>query len=143
MKTLYTAHAIASAGREGSVQTDDGAITEKLSAPGSGAPGTNPEQLFACGYAACFGSAVAAVAKKQKIEMTTAPEVHSEVKLNQDDSNGYFISVTLNVLLPELDEATGKKLVEAAHQVCPYSKATRGNIEVKLNVNEQPLSQAA
>src|SRR4051812_36059360 len=121
MKNLYTAHAIASAGREGSVQTDDGQIVEKLSLPGSGQPGTNPEQLFACGYAACFGSAVAAVAKQQKITLDSPPEVHSTVTLHQDEKNGYFISAELNVLLPGMDQAQAQKLVEAAHQVCPYS----------------------
>jgi len=143
MKNLYTAHATATAGREGTVSTDDGQITEKLSRPGSGQPGTNPEQLFACGYAACFGSAVAAVAKSQKIELSSAPEVQAEVKLNQDDNNGYFISAALNVTLPGMDAAAAQKLVEAAHQVCPYSKATRGNIEVKLSVNQNPLKAAA
>lgn len=141
MKTLYTAHATVIAGREGHATTDDKRIDTPLSAPGSQDIGTNPEQLFACGYAACFGSAVQAVAKKQGAN-TEGLTIKSDVTLNQDES-GYFIGVTLNVALPNLDNATAEKLVQQAHQVCPYSKATRGNIEVKLQVSGNPIAQAA
>lgn len=142
MKTLYTAHATTIAGREGNSKTDDGTLDLKLSPPGSGKPGTNPEQLFACGYSACFGSAVGAVAKAQKVNVGEI-KIQADVSLNQDDSNGYFLNVTLNATLGGVDDATALKLVGAAHQVCPYSKATRGNIEVKLTANGQAISKAA
>lgn len=142
MKNLYTAHATTIAGREGQSQTDDGRLSVKLSAPGSSNPGTNPEQLFAAGYSACFGSAIGAVAKKQGIAPAEI-KVEADVELNQDDNNGYFIAATLNVTLDGVDDATAKQLVEAAHQVCPYSKATRGNIEVTLKVKGQQLQSKA
>lgn len=141
MKTLYTAHAKATNGREGHAETDDKKISIDLSTPGGAGKGSNPEQLFACGYAACFGSAVGAVAKKQNID-TGEVTVNSEVSLNTDD-NGYFISVTLDVTIPNVSGEEAKKLVEAAHQVCPYSKATRGNIEVTLKASGQPVKKAA
>ncbi len=142
MKTLYTAHADAVGGREGHVATDDKQVDFNLAGPGGNKKGTNPEQLFACGYAACFGSAVQHVAKLQKINLSGEVDVHADVTLNQDD-NGFFIGVELNVSLPGLDAATAQKLVQEAHKVCPYSKATKGNIEVKLKVNNQSLKQAA
>ena len=142
MKTLYTAHATTIAGREGRSETDDKQLSLNLSRPGSGKLGTNPEQLFACGYSACFGSAIEAVAKIQKVAVSEI-KVQADVTLNQDDNNGYFIGATLNVSLAGVDDATAKKIVEAAHQMCPYSKATRGNIEVKLQVNNQSLASAA
>lgn len=142
MKTLYTAHATTIAGREGHSQTDDNQLNVTLSKPGSGKPGTNPEQLFAAGYSACFGSAIDAVAKSQKVVVSEI-KVQADVNLNQDDKGGYFISATLNVSLTGVDNATAQKLVETAHQVCPYSKATRGNIDVALKVDNQPLAKAA
>lgn len=132
MKTLYTAHAKAIGGREGYAETDDKKISVDFAAPGSGKPGTNPEQLFACGYGACFGGAIAHVARQQKLEIGT-PEVEAEVSLNQGD-DGFFISVVLNVSIPGLDKAEAEKLVQTAHTVCPYSKATRGNVDVVLKV---------
>ena len=142
MKTLYTAQATTIAGREGYTETDDKQLSLNLSKPGSGKPGTNPEQLFACGYSACFGSAIEAVAKSQKIAVNEI-KVQAAVTLNQDDNNGYFISVELNVSWGGVDKATATKLVEEAHHVCPYSKATRSNIGVVLKVDNQPLAQAA
>jgi osmotically inducible protein OsmC len=146
MKTLYTAHATAVEGRNGHAQTDDGNLSVELGTPGGQSKKTgkitNPEQLFACGYAACFGSAIEAVAKKENAPIRNA-EVHSEVSLNQDDKGGYFISATLNVVLTGVDEAQARGLVEKAHQICPYSKATRGNIEVTLKVNSQEIKKAA
>lgn len=132
MKTLYTAHAKAVGGREGHAETDDKKVSVDFAAPGSGKPGTNPEQLFACGYGACFGGAIAHVAHQQKLEIGT-PEVEAEVSLNQGD-DGFFISVVLNVSIPGLDKAEAEKLVQTAHTVCPYSKATRGNVDVVLKV---------
>lgn len=141
MKTLYTAHANVKGGREGHAETDDKQISVNLAAPGSGKAGTNPEQLFACGYAACFGSAVQHVARQQKLD-TGDVDVQADVQLNQDEQ-GFSIAVDLNVTVAKLDAKTAEKLVNDAHQVCPYSKATRGNIEVRLKANGQNLKQAA
>jgi osmotically inducible protein OsmC len=144
MKTLYTAKAHSTGGRNGHAQTSDGALKLDLASPGApnAKPGTtNPEQLFACGYAACFGGALEFLAKKDGLDVTGAA-VNSEVNLNQDD-NGFFISVVLNVSLPGMDKAVAEKLVHATHQFCPYSKATRGNIDVTLKINDAPLAKAA
>ncbi len=105
-------------------------------------PGTNPEQLFACGYAACFGSALDGMAKKDKLE-TGAITVKIDVELNEDDDGGYSLAATINVTLEKLDKAQSEKLVNLAHNVCPYSKATRGNIPITLKVNDEPLSKTA
>lgn len=142
MKTLYTAHATCTAGREGFAETDDKRVSVKLARPGSSLPGTNPEQLFACGYGACFGGAVGAVAKKMQVEAGEI-KVQADVDLNQDDAGGFFISATLNVSITGVDKAKAMEIVEAAHQMCPYSKATRGNIEVTLKVDGQALKKAA
>jgi Ohr subfamily peroxiredoxin len=142
MKTLYTAHATTIAGREGHTETDDKKISLDLSPPGSNKPGSNPEQLFACGYSACFGSAIAAVAKKQNIAVSEI-KVQADVSLNTDDSGGYFISAVLNASLGGVDTSQARELVQAAHQICPYSKATRGNIDVQLKVSGEALPKAA
>ena len=144
MKTLFTAKATSKGGREGHSESENGNLSFELGTPGSSnktGKVTNPEELFACGYSACFGSAIDHVATQQKLSAKDV-SVTAEVSLNADDS-GYFLSVVLDVQLPSLDEATAKKLVEDAHQVCPYSKATRGNVEVTLKVNHQPLKNAA
>ena len=141
MKTVYTAHAHAINGREGHAETDDGKVKVDLSRPGSNGAGTNPEQLFACGYAACFGGAVQYIAGQRKLDVGQVT-VHADVNLNQDE-NGFFLSVTLNVDLPMLDQAAAEDLVAATHQFCPYSKATRGNIEVTLQANGKQLAKAA
>jgi Ohr subfamily peroxiredoxin len=145
MKTLYTAHATAVGGRNGHAETDDKHLVLELASPGAPSKKTgnvtNPEQLFACGYAACFGSAIEHVAKLKKVTANDV-EVHSEITLNQDDS-GFFIGVQLNVLIPGVDHATVEQLVKEAHTVCPYSKATKGNVKVTLKVNDKDLLQAA
>ena len=133
---LYSARATAVAGREGSAKTDDGSLDVKLAVPkglgGGGGAGTNPEQLFAAGYAACFGSAIAAVARIQKI--TTGPiSVTTKVTLGTI-GQGYGLAVELEASLPELPRDQAEALVAAAHQVCPYSNATRGNIDVVLEI---------
>jgi osmotically inducible protein OsmC len=140
-KTLYTAHATAIGGRTGKVETDDKKISTQLSRPGSGEPGTNPEQLFASGYSACFGSAVEFVAKQQKLDVGQV-KVQADVILFQGD-DGFSLGAVLDVALPGVDQPTAQKIVEAAHQVCPYSKATRGNIIVTLKANGQELAKAA
>lgn len=139
MKTLFTSHATTIAGRQGHTTSDDGIIDMDLAMPGSGKKGTNPEQLFAAGYSACFGGAVDAVAKKEKKDVSEV-KISADVSLNQDDS-GYFIAVTLDATLQGVDDATARDLVAKAHEMCPYSKATRGNIAVTLKVNGQPLAQ--
>ncbi len=145
MKTLYTARATSVDGRNGHAQTDDNNLSVELGTPGGTSKKTgkvtNPEQLFACGYAACFGGALEVAAKKENAQIRNA-EVHSEVSLNQNDE-GYFISVVLNVIIPAVDNATAQKVVNSAHQICPYSKATRGNIDVTLKVNGEDLKKAA
>jgi len=141
---IYVAHATASGGRHGHTGTDDGALNFDLASPGeAGAKQgtTNPEQLFACAYAACFGSALEFAARQQQITLTN-PEVHADISLNKGE-DGFFIGATLNVTLPGIEKDQAEKLVQAAHQVCPYSKATRGNVEVVLKVNESALQAAA
>lgn len=145
MKTLYTARATSVEGRNGHAQTDDGNLSVELGTPGGASKKTgkvtNPEQLFACGYAACFGGALEAAAKLENTPIRNV-EIHSEVTLNQDDS-GYFIAVILDVAIPGVENDVAEKIVRRAHGICPYSKATKGNIEVTLKVNSQPLQQAA
>ncbi|WP_034260609.1 organic hydroperoxide resistance protein [Actinospica robiniae] len=136
MSALYTSEATATNGREGRVSSPDGQIDLALAFPveaGGTGKGTNPEQLFAAGYSACFGSALDASARQAKVNIR-GTTVTGEVTLNKDD-DGFAISVVLRVALPEaVSKEEGRKLVEAAHQVCPYSKATRGNIDVEFVV---------
>ncbi|MET9491531.1 organic hydroperoxide resistance protein [Nocardia sp. NPDC006630] len=136
MPALYTAVAT-SVGRDGRSLSDDGVLDLKLARPkamGGVGDGTNPEQLFAAGYSACFASALQVVAKRKNIEASEAA-VTAEVTLNTQDGGGFGLSVVLRVELPEhLQNEQGRELVEAAHQVCPYSNATRGNIPVELVV---------
>jgi lipoyl-dependent peroxiredoxin len=136
-KALYTARATSVGGREGSVTTDDGTLNLAFAMPsslgGKGASGTNPEQLFAAGYSACFGSALAFVAQKQKVTIGTV-RIDAQVTLGTVASGGFGLAVELTAHLPELPQAEAEALVAAAHQVCPYSNATRGNIHVGLTV---------
>jgi osmotically inducible protein OsmC len=134
MDALYTAVATATHGRDGRTFTNDGKVDLKLAPPvelGGNGEGTNPEQLFAAGYAACFGSALGLVGRQAKVDVSDAA-VTAEVGIGKQ-GEGFGLKVTLRVELPDtVDEATGRKLVETAHQVCPYSNATRGNIDVDL-----------
>ncbi len=136
-KVLYTAHATSSGGRDGSARSDDGMLDVKLTVPkglgGSGGAGTNPEQLFAAGYSACFLGALKSVAGKQKVALPTETSISADVGIGPIPQ-GFGIQVALHVNLPGMDRDAAQKLVDAAHQVCPYSHATRGNIEVALNV---------
>ena len=136
-KTLYTAHATAVGGRDGRVTTDDGAVDHALAMPkglgGSGAAGTNPEQLFAAGYSACFGSALAFVARQKKVQ-TGPVKIEAHVSIGAIASGGFGLAVELVAHLPEVPRAQAEELVAAAHQVCPYSNATRGNIVVDIKV---------
>ncbi|MFL1432984.1 MULTISPECIES: organic hydroperoxide resistance protein [unclassified Nocardiopsis] len=134
---MYTANAsVTGEGRKGHGRTDDGRLDVELSVPkgvgGDDGPGTNPEQLFAVGYAACFHGALKAVARKDKTDVG-ASTIDSHVSLGKSEE-GLDIAVELEVTIPGVDQAKAEELVQAAHQMCPYSRATRGNIEVKLTV---------
>ncbi|WP_310389851.1 organic hydroperoxide resistance protein [Roseateles sp.] len=136
-KVLYTAHATSTGGREGNSATPDGALSVTLSTPkelgGAGGPGTNPEQLFAAGYSACFIGAMKVVAGKMKIALPADLSVTAEVGIGPIPA-GFGIQVALNISVPGLERTAAEQLVQAAHQVCPYSNATRGNIDVSLTV---------
>lgn len=139
MNIAYTAEALATGdGRDGQGRTSDGKLDVTLAVPvemGGTGEGTNPEQLFAVGYAACFHSALRVVARRQKADVTDST-VSAKVGIGPNGEGGFGLAVELEVSLPAVDAATAQSLVEAAHQVCPYSNATRGNIEVKLSVAE-------
>ncbi len=136
MDILYTARATATGGRDGSVRTDDGLLDLQLAYPvGLGGPGgkTNPEQLFAAGYAACFLNAVKRIAGERKVGIGKATAT-AEVGIGRLETGRFALAVTLHVELPVTPADTAKSLVDAAHQICPYSNATRGNIDVRINV---------
>lgn len=134
---LYTAKATATGGREGSAKSDDGRLEVNLSTPkglgGDDGQGTNPEQLFAAGYAACFIGALKFVAGQAKIALPKDTHIDSEVSIGPIPA-GFGIAVKLAVSLGDMDKTKAQALVEQAHQVCPYSNATRGNISVELTV---------
>ena len=132
-KVLYTARAHTTGGRDGASRTDDGRLDVTLSSPGTSGTGTNPEQLFAAGYSACFIGAIKAVAGKQKISLPQDLAIDAEVDLGTIP-NAYGIAARLKVSLPGMDRAAAQALVDAAHQVCPYSNATRGNIDVQITL---------
>ena len=132
-KVLYTARAHTTGGRDGASRSDDGRLDVTLSSPGTSGTGTNPEQLFAAGYSACFIGAMKAVAAKQKITLPQDLAIDAEVDLGPIP-NAYGIAARLNISLPGMERAAAQALVEAAHQVCPYSNATRGNIDVTLTI---------
>jgi lipoyl-dependent peroxiredoxin len=136
-KILYTAIATAVGGRDGTVKSDDGNLDLKIVMPkamgGPGGAGTNPEQLFAAGYAACFGSAVAHIARMQKVK-TGPVSITARVSIGPA-AKGFGLAVELVASIPELPKAEAEALVWAAHEVCPYSNATRGNIEVEVRLD--------
>lgn len=139
MAILYTAEALATGdGRNGHARTTDGKLDITLAIPqemgGSGA-GTNPEQLFAAGYAACFHSALRAVSKQEKADVSDSA-VGAKVGIGPNDAGGFGLEVTLEVSLPHLSRDEAQALADKAHQVCPYSNATRGNIDVHVIVAE-------
>jgi Ohr subfamily peroxiredoxin len=139
MTTLYTAEALSTgAGRDGHVRTSDGRLDLELAPPkemGGSGEGTNPEQLFAAGYAACFHSALQAVARAQKVTVADS-SVGARVGIGPDGEGGYRLEVLLEVVLPGVPQEQAQALADAAHQVCPYSNATRGNIDVTVSVVE-------
>ena len=132
-KVLYTARTHVTGGREGEGRSSDDRVSVKLSSPGGPGNGTNPEQLFAIGYSACFMGAMKAVAPKLKLTVPADAAVDAEVDLGPT-SLGYGIAARLNISLPGLERAQAEQLVAEAHKVCPYSNATRNNIDVQLNV---------
>jgi osmotically inducible protein OsmC len=136
-KILYTAHATSTGGRAGTSKSDDGALDVRLTTPkglgGDGAPGTNPEQMFAAGYSACFIGAMKAVAGKQKIKLPDDTSINASVAIGPIPQ-GFGIQVWLKINVPDMDKAQVQQIVDAAHVVCPYSNATRGNVDVSLEV---------
>jgi osmotically inducible protein OsmC len=139
MKILYTAEALTTGdGRDGHARSADGRLDLELAIPkemGGSGDGTNPEQLFAIGYAACFHSALRLVGRQEKADVSDSA-VGSRVSLGTLDDGGFGLAVELEITLPNVDHATAQALTEKAHQVCPYSNATRGNIDVTLVVTD-------
>ena len=134
VKVLYTAKAHTTGGREGGAsRTSDGRLDVKLSVPGTPGNGTNPEQLFAVGWSACFLSAIKLVAAKMKVKLPADVAVDPEVDLCSGD-DGYSLRARLNVSLPGVDRQVAQAILDGAHSTCPYSKATRGNIDVAINL---------
>lgn len=133
-KVLYTAMTTTTGGRNGSANSSDGKLDIKLSAPGSGGEGTNPEQLFAAGWSACFIGALGIAAGKRNMALPHDVAVHAEVDLGTT-AGAYFLAARLTVSLPGLDRELAETLVGQAHETCPYSKATRGNVEVAISLS--------
>jgi osmotically inducible protein OsmC len=134
-KVIYTAKTHTTGGRDKGVsRSSDGRLDVRLSVPGGPGTGTNPEQLLAAGWSACFESALALEARRAKVALPPDLAIDAEVDLNLSDGDGYFLRTRLNISLPDLDRTTAQKLVEAADHTCPYSKAMRGNIDVVLTL---------
>ncbi len=144
MKNLHTAKARAVGGRAGAVRTPTGTLSFRMT-PEELTPqqfGTNPEELFACSYASCFSNAVSTAAQWEGLTLPPVA-VMAEVGLNQDqrDDKDYALSVTLDVALPRLDRVMAEKIVQTAHDICPCSKAMRGNVDLTLTINQEPLAK--
>ncbi len=141
MKVLYTAQATAIGGREGRVRSDDGALNLDLALPnqlgGPGGVATNPEQLFAAGYAACFENAVRHVARTKKVRPGQV-SVTARVGIGMNESGGFGLTVELHVRLPDIEPDDAEEIVASAHQTCPYSNAVRGNVDVTLVIDPEP-----
>ncbi|PSH57621.1 organic hydroperoxide resistance protein [Phyllobacterium sophorae] len=132
-KVLYTGKTHTTGGRSGASRSSDGRLDIKLSPPGTAGSGTNPEQLFAAGWSACFEGAIGHAARKMDVAFPAGTAIDAEVDLVLSDG-GYVLQARLNVSLPGLGREVARALVDAAHQTCPYSKATRGNIDVVINL---------
>jgi Ohr subfamily peroxiredoxin len=132
-RVLYTSKVHTTGGREGASKSSDGRLDIKLTPPGAAGNGTNPEQLFAAGWSACFEGAMGVAAKQFSVKLPAETAINAEVDLMQGE-DGYSLQARLNVSVPGLDRETAQKIVDAAHQICPYSKATRGNINVAINL---------
>ncbi|WP_066041307.1 organic hydroperoxide resistance protein [Herbiconiux solani] len=139
MTALYTAEALSTGdGRNGHVRSSDGRVDLDLAIPqsmGGSGNGSNPEQLFAAGYSACFHSALQAVARQQKVSIADS-SVGGRVEISSNGEGGFQLAVLLEVVLPGVEHDVAQALADAAHQVCPYSNATRGNIDVTITVSE-------
>jgi len=131
---IYTAHTHVTGGRNGTGRSSDGELDVQLSTPGAGQPGTNPEQLFGIGYSACFIGAIRHAANARKVRMPEDASIDADVTLGKTAAGEFQLAVTLNVNLPGLDAELKRELVEAAHQTCPYSRMTRGHVEVELAI---------
>jgi lipoyl-dependent peroxiredoxin len=138
MQILYTANATATGGRDGRATSNDEKLNVQLSTPkelgGAGGEGTNPEQMFAAGYSACFIGAMKFVAAAKKIALPATTSVNGLVGIGPNGQGGFGLQVALNVSIPGMERSAAEALVHKAHEVCPYSNATRGNIEVTLTV---------
>jgi len=138
VKTLYRTSATATGGRDGSARSEDGRLEARLSTPkelgGAGGDGTNPEQLFAAGYAACFIGALKVAGQQLKLAVPTSTSVTATVGIGPRAEGGFGITADLKISLPGVERENAQKLVETAHQICPYSNATRNNVEVGLTV---------
>jgi lipoyl-dependent peroxiredoxin len=133
-KVLHTAKTHTTGGREnGASRSSDGRLDVRLATPGSARIGTNPEELFAAAWSACFESAIALAARKRNITLQADPSIDAEVDLNLADG-GYFLRTRLNISLPGVQREVAQTLVDEAHNICPYSKATRGNIDIIINL---------
>jgi lipoyl-dependent peroxiredoxin len=131
-KTIYTAHVHTVGGREGAARSSDGQLEVRLATPGTNRAGTNPEQLFAAGWSACFESALQIVAKQAGTQLPAETAVDAEVHLHLDDAEGYFLSARLNVAIPGVPDDVAQSLIDAAHKTCPYSKMTQHGIDAKV-----------
>ena len=138
MKSLYETSATVTGGRNGQVSSEDGALNLEVRMPkelgGSGSGYTNPEQLFAAGYAACFDSALNLIMHQSKVKSSSASSVKASVALHPNGKGGFQLGVSLAVSIPGIERTQAQELIEQAHQICPYSNATRGNIDVQLDV---------
>lgn len=132
-KVLYTGKTHTTGGRDGASRSSDGRLDVKLGSPGASATGTNPEQMLAAGWSACFIGAMGLAAKKLQVALPADTAVDAEIDLAMNDS-GYFLQARLNVSLPGIDRETAQAITDTAHQSCPYSKATRGNIDVVIAI---------
>ena len=134
-KVLYTAKTHVSGGRENGVaRSSDGRLDVRLGVPGTARIGTNPEQLFAAGWSACFESAIGLIVQKKHIKLDGDVAIDAEVDLNLSEADGFSLTARLNVRIPGVERDVAQALIEEAHQICPYSKATRGNIDVSIRL---------
>jgi len=133
-KTLYTARVRTTGGRDGAARSSDGQLDIQLGSPGAKRPGTNPEQLFAAGWSACFEGALGLAAREGDIKLPAETAIDAEVDLKHDDAAGYWLSARLKVRLPGLDPAAARALIERADQICPYSKMVRDGIEAVVTL---------
>ena len=134
-KILYTAKTRVTGGREhGVARSSDGRLDVRLGVPGTARIGTNPEQLFAAGWSACFGSAIGLIVQKKHIALGGDVTIDAEIDLNLSDTDGYSLTARLDVSIPGVERDVAQSLIDEAHQICPYSKATRGNIAVTIKL---------